>query len=122
MDLWLLDWRAHPGGVSARHQGQNGAEDIPLGSLAMICEKLPLSPPAAPHAGFDLMTPERPIEPFSPTTEYPPATIKESPTQLLAPVTNPAFRSQNRSFPPPPKNTLSATLVRRSVRHSMGSK
>jgi len=118
----MLDWLANPGDVSVWHQGHDGAEDTPPASLSMICDALPLSPPAAPHAGLDLTTPERPIEHPSPPPEHPPATINESQTQLPAPVTHPARGSQNRSSPLAPNNTLSTPQVRRSARRSMGSK
>jgi len=76
----MLDWLANPGVVSVGHQGHDGAKDIPPASLSMICDELQLSPPAAPHAGLDLTTPERPIELPSPPPEPPLATINESPT------------------------------------------
>jgi len=50
----MLDWLANPGAVSVRHQGHNGAKDTRSASLSVICNALPLSPPAAPHAGLDL--------------------------------------------------------------------
>jgi len=71
----MLDWLANPGAVSVRHEGHDGAEDTPPASQSMICDALPLSSPAAPHAGLDLTTPERPIEHPSPPPEHPPATI-----------------------------------------------
>jgi len=119
---WMLDWLANPGAVSVRHQGHDGAEDTPPTSLSMICDALPLSPPAAPHAGLDLKSPERPIEHPSPPPEHLPATINESPTQPPAPLTHPARGSQNLSFPLAPNNTLSTSQVRRSARRSTGSK
>jgi len=118
----MLDWLANPGAVSVRHQGYDGAEDTPSAGLSMICDALPLSPPAAPHAGLDLTTPERPIEHPSPPSEHPPATINESPTQPPAPVTHPTRGSQNHSSPLAPNNTLSTPQVRRSGRGSTGSK
>jgi len=118
----MLDWLANPGAVSVRLQGHDGAEDTPPARLSMICAALPLSPPAAPHAGLDLTTPERPIEHPSPPPESLPATINESPTQPSAPVTHPARGSQNRSSPLPPNNTLSTPQVHRSARRSTGSK
>ena len=119
---WMLDWQANPGAVFVSHQGHNGTEDTPPASLSMICDALPLLPPATPHAGLDLMTPERLIEHPSPPPEHLPATINESPTQPPAPVTHPARRSQNRSSPLAPNNTLSTPPVRRSARRSTGSK
>ena len=95
----MLDWLANPEAVSVRHQGYNGAEDSPPASSSMICDALRLSPPAAPHAGLDLTTPERPIEHPSPPPEHPPATLNESPTHPPAPVTHPAYGSQNRTTP-----------------------
>jgi len=119
---WMLDWLANRGAVSVKHQGHDGAEDTPPASLSMICDAHPLSPPAAPHAGLDLTTPERPIEHPSPPPEHPPATINKSPTQPPAPVTHPARGSQNRSSPLAPNNSLSTPQVRRSARRSTGSK
>jgi len=118
----MLDWLANPGAVSVRVQGHDGTEHTPPASLSMICDALPLSPPAAPHAGLDLTAPERPIEHPSPLLEHPPATINESPTQPPAPVTHPARGSQNHSSPLAPNNTLSTPQVRRSATHSTGSK
>jgi len=118
----MLDWLANPGGVSVRHQGHDGAEDTPPASLSMICDALPLSPPAAPHAGLDLTTLERPIEYPPPPPEHAPATINESPTTPPAPVTHQARGSHNRSSPLAPNNTLSTPQVWRSARRSTGSK
>jgi len=111
----MLDWLANPGAVSVRHQGHDGAEDTPPASLSMSCDALPLSPPATPHTGLDLTTPERPIEHPSPPPEYPPGTINESPTKPLAPVTHPARGSQNRSFALAPNNTLSTPQMLHSA-------
>jgi len=119
---WMLDWLANPGAVSVRHQGHNDAEDTPHASLSMICDPLPLSPSAAPHAGLDLTAQERPIEHPSPRPEHPPATINESQNQPPAPVTHPERGSQNRSSALAPNNTLSTPQVRRSARRSTGSK
>jgi len=118
----MLDWLANPGAVSVRHQGHDGAEDTPPASLSMICNALPLSPPAATHAVLDLTTLERPIEHPSPLPEHPPTIIIESPTQPPAPVTHLARGSQNRSSPLAPNNTLSTPQMRHSARRSMGSK
>jgi len=119
---WMLDWLANPGDVSVRYQGHDGAEDTPPASQSMICNALPLSPPAAPHSGFDLTTPERPMEHPSPPREHLPATINESPTQPPAPVTHPARGSQNRSSPLAPNYTLSTPQVHCIARRSTGSK
>jgi len=121
-DPWMLDWLANPGAVSVRHQGHDGAEDTPPASLSPICDALPLSPPAAPHAGLDLTTPERPIEHLSHPPEHGLAPTNESPTQQPAPVTHPARGSQNCSSPQALNNSLSTAQVRRSARHSTGSK
>jgi len=120
--LWMLDCLANPGAVSVRHQGQDGAEDTPGASLSLICNELPLQPPAAPHAGLDLTTPERQIEHPALPSEHPTALIKESRTKPPAPVTHPAHRSQHSSSPLAPNNTLSTSQVRRSTRRSTGSK
>jgi len=118
----MLDWLANTGAVSVRHQGHDGAEDTPPASLSIICDALQLSPPAALYARLDLTTLERPIEHPSPPPEHPPATINESPTQPPAPVTHPERGSQNRSSPLALSNTPSTPQVRRSARHSTGSK
>jgi len=118
----ILNCLANPGAVSVRHQGHNGAKDTPPASLSMICDALPHSPPAAPHAGLDLTTAERPIEHPSPPPEHPPATIKESPTQAPALVTHPGCRSQNHSSPLAPNNTQSTPQVRRSASRNTGRK
>jgi len=119
---WMLDWQANPGAVSVRHNGHDSTENTPAASLSMICDELPLSPPAAPHAGLDLTTPERLIEHLFPPPEYPPATINEFPTQPPALVTYPTPGSQNRSSQLALNNTLSTSQVRCSARHSMDSK
>jgi len=71
----MVDWLVNPEAVSVRHQGHDGAENTPPASLSMICDPLPVSPPAAQDSGLDLTTPEKPIEPPSPPPEHPPPTI-----------------------------------------------